>query len=71
MRLDVSTQTIETISDSPGIIDTMFRFVTLGESNKMHEVEGWFPDNHTGIITEDLTHAGADAAGIAVDVETL
>ena len=27
MRLDVSTQTIETISDSPGIIDSMLRFV--------------------------------------------
>ena len=61
MRLDVSTQNIETISDSPGIIDSMLRFVTIGENNKMHEIEGWFPDNHTGIIVDDLDEATGTA----------
>ena len=71
MRLDVATQNIETISDSPGVIDTMLRFVTIGENNKKYEIEGWFPDTNDGIIVDDLTHAGTDAAGIAKDVENI
>ena len=68
IRLEAGTQPIESISSSPGVIDSMLRFVT---NKKNHENEGWIPDTGSGRFVSVLTHAGTDAAGIAVDVKAV
>ena len=68
IRLEAGTQPIESISSSPGVIDSMLRFVT---NKKNHENEGWIPDTGSGRFVNVLTHAGTDAAGIATDVKAV
>ena len=68
LRLEVGSQTVETISSSPGVVDTLLRFTTTSGSK---ENEGWVPDIGSGNYVSVLTHAGADAAGIATDVEAI
>ena len=41
LRLEVGSQTVETISSSPGVVDTMLRFTTTSGTK---ENEGWVPD---------------------------
>lgn len=44
IRLEIGTQSVESISSSPGVIDSILRFVT-GVKN---ENEGWIPDTGSG-----------------------
>ena len=69
IRLEVGTQTVESIASSPGVIDSMLRFVTKSPSAITNE--GWKPDTNSGNFVSVLTHTGADAAGIATDVEAV
>ena len=59
MRLEVGTQTIETITD-PGVFDTMLRFVAISENKVKYENEGWIPDTGSGNYVEQIKFGAVD-----------
>ena len=65
IRLEVGTQSVESIATSPGIIDSMIRFVTTGSSTKTTENEGWIPDTGSGSYVSVLRQTGSAIAAAA------
>ena len=63
MRLEVGTQKVETISESPGLIDTILRTVTITKEDQIkYQDEGWIPDTGSGNLVNNLAPKGGTAA---------
>ena len=59
MRLEVGAQNVETMSNEPGTIDTMLRFVTTSNEDKVGaQYKGWVPDTGSGNFVSTIEKKG-------------
>lgn len=82
IRLEVGSQSVESIASSPGVIDSMLRFAMRATNeNEGDENEGWIPDKGSGSYVSVLSQTGttvaaaaptkAETESIIADVKTL
>ena len=70
IRLDVGAYNVETMTNNPGIIDTMLRFVITSNEDKFgSQIKGWFPDTGSGNFVSTLEDSANAAAAAPTKAE--